>query len=678
MNKYRFITTVWGDKFTDLYLNITLASLMTSGNFVYLTNKKAVYNIITKNSDCEKIRNSQIFKLVSNYVEFEFIILPDLEFINAVSSDSHWYFWSYALKRAELEGDYVIFIMPDAVYGENTIERWINALESGYKAVYALGAQIVQEISYSKIHEGFRNSETGIIQISNESLKSLVLDYLHPVFIANIDKSTIINNHPEFFIQLKESVGLSVNVLAQHPFCIKLNEFRIGPGLNPLDKNELIFVDELCFAGLEPIDKYANNYRFSYIDKMEKKISIGHWRSIFATTANNIDYNHKHLLIRNDKILSELDVQGNNFRSYYYFQNSLKSEVFYNIIRYCDVNFSVEMANLLRFYLYDRLIFKFFQLNKEYIFFIDETLFEPYFLNEFVFNKNWRRQVYCKLISCINIKDENYEINPEVNFVKINNVNIGFKHKKNKNIHFPKMSIPPHDIFRKIIFKFPKNNRIFFEKLGHLHKLYKHYGLNYALFYFINRIRFKIKKNKDSNFIIDDKEKIKKFSRLRNIIDLRNSYIKKLYADHKEKCSSLTQDFIYVDVQYNNLIEKFIKNINKYNHGLFLYEIAQKYYIDGYVDLAIKFYKKVILKSSIFYSFDENPNVKARALRRLAFIYESNGQFAKSIDYYEKYLEINPSDSDIRKLYIDLMIKNKRNLHLSVFFGLEINYLEYY
>lgn len=76
LRPFYFIVVVWGERYTDLLLNFCIASLLSPNNIPALLNRGNKFLIATTNEDWARMKDRAIFKLLKQYVEPVFFLIP--------------------------------------------------------------------------------------------------------------------------------------------------------------------------------------------------------------------------------------------------------------------------------------------------------------------------------------------------------------------------------------------------------------------------------------------------------------------------------------------------------------------------------------------------------------------------------------------------------------------------
>jgi len=115
---YHLITVVWRKSFTDLFLRVVIPSQLSPNNLPAFKNERAVYKIYTTFEDAQTIKNSKVFKQLTDIISTEiiFIHVPETEALHSILSDCH----KMAIEKALKTSSALIFLTPDAIFSDGS------------------------------------------------------------------------------------------------------------------------------------------------------------------------------------------------------------------------------------------------------------------------------------------------------------------------------------------------------------------------------------------------------------------------------------------------------------------------------------------------------------------------------------------------------------------------------
>lgn len=131
---FHFITPVWGEAFTQRYLEIFLPAQLDN---LAQVRSASVYKIVTDRPDV--IRQSDAFQALSTTMPVQFVALP--------ASEGHAYVGMTQAYRAAVgpaEISYV-FLTPDSIWSDGSFSALERLVARGYRAVMISGPRVASE-----------------------------------------------------------------------------------------------------------------------------------------------------------------------------------------------------------------------------------------------------------------------------------------------------------------------------------------------------------------------------------------------------------------------------------------------------------------------------------------------------------------------------------------------------
>jgi tetratricopeptide (TPR) repeat protein len=292
--KFRLISVVWGERFTNLFLGITVRSLLGDGNITELANRyPATYTIYTTEESKVFFQQSQLFRQLSDTIRVEFVVFARGE-IDPKNPSSHWIAWRRGAALAQSNQEIAFFIISDMLYASGTLVRWADLFKQGFKAVWTCATQVVLETAVAELEARFPASAGGAISMPKEAVIELAIRHLHPIIISMFRDSRRGSRHPEVVFCEVPGDGLAVRAIGSHPFCVDPNFFTMSDAFSPLDHFEAIAFDESRGVGLEPMLKAPDLYfRVAPVDA-DRLSNMGSWLDFFCTPADMLESMHSY------------------------------------------------------------------------------------------------------------------------------------------------------------------------------------------------------------------------------------------------------------------------------------------------------------------------------------------------------------------------------------------------
>jgi tetratricopeptide (TPR) repeat protein len=296
--KFRLITTVWGPRFTDLFLRVTVRSLLAEGNIgAFGERHEAVYSIYTMPETADQLRKSPVFQRLENSIPVEFVLFGFDE-IDPAQPGSHWIGWRRGADVTEKNREIAFFIIADVLYATNTLRRWVGLFEQGYRAVWTSTTQAVLETALDEVEAKFPVESLAPISLANDEVIDLAIRHLHPLIIAMFRDTRRASRHPEVVFTEVPGEGLAQRVIGSHPICVDPSYFSLSDAMVPLERFEAIAFDEPTGLGLEPLLKTADLYAcVSRIDG-DRLSNMGSWLDFYCTPSDLIESMQTHRFSR--------------------------------------------------------------------------------------------------------------------------------------------------------------------------------------------------------------------------------------------------------------------------------------------------------------------------------------------------------------------------------------------
>jgi len=290
--KFRLATVVWGERFTELFLRVTVRSLLGKGNIPELAAKySTIYTIYTTEDSRASIEQSPLFQRLSDVVTVELVVFAPGE-IDRKMSSSHWVAWRRAAALARENREIAFFIIPDMLYAAGTLARWAELFEQGFKAVWTSATQVVLETAIADIEARFSADILEPISISKEDVVRLAIRHLHPIIISMFRDSQRGSRHPEVVFCEVPGDGLAMRAIGSHPFCIDPSFFTMSDAFSPIDRFESIAFDESRGVGLEPLLKAPDLYFHIAPVNADRLSNMGSWLDFNCTPSDMLESTH--------------------------------------------------------------------------------------------------------------------------------------------------------------------------------------------------------------------------------------------------------------------------------------------------------------------------------------------------------------------------------------------------
>ncbi|MDQ2104243.1 LbetaH domain-containing protein [Azospirillum isscasi] len=183
MPPFHFIMVVWGERFTRFFLDVALPSQLASDGLPAMRHlDNAVYRIFTTESDAAVMTADPAFDRLSALMRVEFTVVePGAEAL--LSADRYATMTAFhrrAVAEASVDGAYLVFLAPDAIFSAGTFAHVEARAALGDELVMIGGPRTVIEDAVPVVFARFRQPD-GTISIPPRDLVRLMIDHPHPI-----------------------------------------------------------------------------------------------------------------------------------------------------------------------------------------------------------------------------------------------------------------------------------------------------------------------------------------------------------------------------------------------------------------------------------------------------------------------------------------------------------------
>jgi hypothetical protein len=180
MAQFHFITVVWGDRYTESFLDVILPSQLSSGNLPAFRKDgvRATYKVFTTTRDAERIRRAPVYDRLSGVLPVEFTLIDDV-LVNQkheAMTECH----RRAIRAAKGEGAILIFLAPDLIFSDGSFRRLREISETGKRVVILAGIRVVKETFVPWFLSRFDQGDRCSITLPARELVKNALNHLHP------------------------------------------------------------------------------------------------------------------------------------------------------------------------------------------------------------------------------------------------------------------------------------------------------------------------------------------------------------------------------------------------------------------------------------------------------------------------------------------------------------------
>ena len=176
---FYFIVTFWGEKFSKLFLDVCLSSLLSPNNIPVLNeDRRSKFLIVTTKQDWENIKNTRKFRYLSNFIEPVFINIGPFSKCTSkmqLMSQGH----KLASKVAFADDALGVFLTPDLILSDGSVLTLKKYAIDGKQAVLCAAVRFSWEDCKDTLQALTYDDEHNRIILSPRQLNHLVLDKLH-------------------------------------------------------------------------------------------------------------------------------------------------------------------------------------------------------------------------------------------------------------------------------------------------------------------------------------------------------------------------------------------------------------------------------------------------------------------------------------------------------------------
>jgi len=195
--KFDLIIAVWGKTYTDMFLNITLPTMLTQGNLLaFRQSERAVYRIYTSEEDAETIKKSPIYSKLTEAIETEI-----KSFITTTQLQQHQYATltqcqNDAIIHANQNDHTLVFLAPDAIFADGSFESMLKIAATGKRAIMIPGLQVCRTPFLKDfLQEYSKKLGEFSVPIPSRDLVKICLKNLHPESQAFFWESGLFSGH---------------------------------------------------------------------------------------------------------------------------------------------------------------------------------------------------------------------------------------------------------------------------------------------------------------------------------------------------------------------------------------------------------------------------------------------------------------------------------------------------
>lgn len=215
--KYCFLTPVWGENYLNSFLNYGLPTQLSPGNIPAISNNNIFYQVFTTSNYIDRIRESEIYKLLKKHVSSSIVSIDQLNLSNALYAMTECY--NMGLEAAESQDCAFVFLTPDSIWSDGSFYNMDKRAREGKRAVLIAGPRIIAESSLKELAERFPDRAERALCISACELVKLTMKLMHPISEAHIWDGKGNRAMAHYYWRVGES-GMLMRCLHLHPLMV--------------------------------------------------------------------------------------------------------------------------------------------------------------------------------------------------------------------------------------------------------------------------------------------------------------------------------------------------------------------------------------------------------------------------------------------------------------------------
>lgn len=227
-DKFHLILTVWGQAYINLFLNVSLPSLLAEGNLpaLYSSGKNDFY-IYTRKEDIGQFEANKAFSRCKDYLNVIYVNINE-EFPGGnswtIMTDCH----NHAVRLAYKQQAAIVILIPDFIYSAGFVQTMLRRYQEGYNAVIALQIAAKRDVFLAELF-ATQNGPSGVISIEPRTLLALWQKHRHPMADFYGCDSTHYPNYPPCLLRWQlDNNSFLVRSTQFTPFLIHAeNDFQL-------------------------------------------------------------------------------------------------------------------------------------------------------------------------------------------------------------------------------------------------------------------------------------------------------------------------------------------------------------------------------------------------------------------------------------------------------------------
>ena len=225
--RFYFITPVWGEKFVDMFLHISLPTQLSKGNLGSFQRRPNAdkYKIYTTSKDAGVIQKSPVCARLNELIETEFHFIDDALVEFETGKINKYDLMTICHGRGIADGltDHaaLVILSADVVFSDGSFANIRKIAQSGKRGIAIGSYRVVTETFGSALQKKFYSSKRHCITIPSREMVKLSLDCIHPDSrVLFWDEPSFLNGWPAFLYWDVSKEGVLQRGIHLHPLMI--------------------------------------------------------------------------------------------------------------------------------------------------------------------------------------------------------------------------------------------------------------------------------------------------------------------------------------------------------------------------------------------------------------------------------------------------------------------------
>ena len=176
---FYYVMVVWGEKYVESLLTITLPCLLSPKNLLGVSNlRESRFLIITKPEDASRIADAAIFATLKEIIDTQMLTPSWLEEdipYHLKAARGH----RMAAELSVADSAYCIYLAPDFILSDGSLPHLELLARAGKEAVMIPGLRLIRESMLQEMGKRGQNAADGSISLSSRALIDIALRHIH-------------------------------------------------------------------------------------------------------------------------------------------------------------------------------------------------------------------------------------------------------------------------------------------------------------------------------------------------------------------------------------------------------------------------------------------------------------------------------------------------------------------